>query len=111
MNPILIAMIMKWLRGGFIVALALAILPADASVARSRVQKRLFAATHLCPSTHRYGLPCPGNVIDHTDPLACGGPDLASNMQYQSVAAGKLKDTWERKNCKGGKRITLGAKA
>lgn len=111
MNPIFFAMVMKWLRGGFVVALALAILPAEASAARSQAQKRLFAATHLCPNGKHLGLPCAGHVVDHIAPLACGGPDLASNMQYQTIAAGKLKDTWERKNCKGGKRITLGAKA
>ena len=99
MSPIFIAMFWKWMRGGFVVALAMAIPPSDASVARSRAQKRLFAATHLCPSSHRYGLPCPGNVIDHIDPLACGGPDLASNMQYQTLAEGLAKDKVERIGC------------
>ena len=30
-------------------------------------------------------------------PLACGGPDSASNLQWQTVAAAKAKDRWERK--------------
>lgn len=41
----------------------------------------------------------PGYVIDHIVPLACGGADTPSNMQWQTIAAGKAKDKWERKNC------------
>jgi hypothetical protein len=42
----------------------------------------------------------PGYVIDHIVPLACGGADAPSNMQWQTVAAAKAKDKWERKGCK-----------
>jgi hypothetical protein len=38
-------------------------------------------------------------VIDHIVPLACGGTDDTSNMQWQTVAAGKAKDKIERKGC------------
>jgi hypothetical protein len=41
----------------------------------------------------------PGYVIDHIVPLACGGADAPSNMQWQTVAAAKAKDKWERKGC------------
>jgi hypothetical protein len=41
----------------------------------------------------------PGYVIDHVVPLACGGADAPSNMQWQTVAAAKAKDKWERKGC------------
>lgn len=41
----------------------------------------------------------PGYVIDHVVPLACGGADAPSNMQWQPVAAAKAKDKWERKRC------------
>lgn len=56
---------------------------------------------HPCPSTGkakvRYG--CKGYVIDHLDPLACGGEGKAYKMQWQSKEEAKLKDKWERKNC------------
>jgi len=42
----------------------------------------------------------PGYVVDHMKPLACGGADDPSNMQWQTKAEGKAKDKWERKGCK-----------
>jgi hypothetical protein len=36
-------------------------------------------------------------VIDHVQPLASGGADSPSNMQWQTTAAAKEKDKWERK--------------
>ena len=68
-------------------------------IARSRTELARFKRMHPCPST---GLPygaCPGYVIDHRVPLACGGPDAVRNMQYQTIADGKAKDRWERKAC------------
>jgi hypothetical protein len=41
----------------------------------------------------------PGYVVDHIIPLACGGPDMPTNMQWQTIAQGKLKDKSERKDC------------
>jgi hypothetical protein len=41
----------------------------------------------------------PGYVVDHIIPLACGGPDMPTNMQWSTIAEGKAKDKWERKNC------------
>ena len=38
----------------------------------------------------------PGYVIDHVIPLASGGADSPSNMQWQSKAEAKAKDKWER---------------
>lgn len=40
-----------------------------------------------------------GYVVDHVTPLACGGTDAPSNMQWQTAADGKAKDKWERKGC------------
>jgi hypothetical protein len=39
----------------------------------------------------------PGYVIDHVVPLAKGGADAPSNMQWQTKADAKAKDKWERK--------------
>jgi hypothetical protein len=48
---------------------------------------------------HRHGWP--GHVVDHKIPLACGGADAPSNMQWQTVAEAKAKDKWERNGCRG----------
>ena len=40
-----------------------------------------------------------GYVVDHVDPLECGGADAPSNMQWQTVAEAKIKDRTER-NCR-----------
>ncbi len=42
----------------------------------------------------------PGYVVDHIVPLACGGADSPSNMQWQTKAEAKAKDRVERKGCK-----------
>lgn len=67
---------------------------------RSAAQVAAFKRHNPCPST---GLPrgsCPGYVVDHIEPLACGGPDHPTNMQWQTVADAKAKDRWERKTCR-----------
>jgi hypothetical protein len=37
----------------------------------------------------------PGYVIDHIVPLKRGGPDVPSNMQWQTEAEARAKDKWE----------------
>jgi len=41
-------------------------------------------------SVHPHGWP--GHVADHIVPLACGGADAPSNMQWQTTEEGKAKD-------------------
>jgi hypothetical protein len=60
---------------------------------RSPEEKRRFEAM----TGHPHGWP--GHVVDHIIPLACGGADAPSNMQWQTIAEGKAKDKWERKGC------------
>ena len=40
-----------------------------------------------------------GYLVDHIIPLECGGADVPSNMQWQTVQAAKMKDRTER-NCR-----------
>lgn len=62
---------------------------------------RQFQRENPCPSTHKTYGACPGYVKDHIKPLACGGRDHPSNMQWQTVADAKVKDAWELKACRG----------
>ena len=66
---------------------------------RSLEVKHELQREHPCPSTGRPTGACPGYVKDHIVPLACGGPDAVSNLQWQTVAEAKAKDKWERKSC------------
>jgi len=43
--------------------------------------------------------PCPGYVKDHVLPLACGGSDAVSNLQWQTIRDAKAKDKWETRGC------------
>ncbi|HYU54294.1 MAG TPA: HNH endonuclease signature motif containing protein [Gemmatimonadaceae bacterium] len=40
-----------------------------------------------------------GYVVDHVVPLCAGGADAPSNMQWQTVEEGKVKDRQERATC------------
>ena len=72
---------------------------ANAEAHRSQKAKTIFKYTHPCPSTGRNKGSCPNYIIDHIKPLACGGPDEPSNMQWQTKADAKAKDKWELKGC------------
>jgi len=71
----------------------------SASEYRSQSVKHEFQRLHPCPSTGRTTGACPGYVKDHIVALDCGGPDIVANLQWQTVAAAKAKDRWERKGC------------
>jgi len=62
-------------------------------IARSESAKRTFMRQTRYPNGR------PGYVVDHVRPLACGGADAPSNMQWQTTAAAKAKDRVERKGC------------
>jgi hypothetical protein len=76
-------------------------LPISASAKQPRLAsvKREFQLTHPCPANGRTSGPCPGYIKDHVKPLACGGPDAPSNMQWQTKADAKAKDRWGTKGC------------
>lgn len=66
-------------------------------IKRSEAAKDAFKRQHPCPATGKSNGACPGYVIDHVKPLAKGGADVPSNMQWQTQSAAKAKDKWERK--------------
>jgi hypothetical protein len=73
---------------------------ADAATLRSSSAKAEFKREHPCPTTGARSGACGGYVIDHIVPLACGGADALSNMQWQTIAEAKAKDRWERNGCR-----------
>ena len=85
-----------------VAALALLALIGCASQAapRSAAAKAEFQRQQPCPTTGQRRGKCPGHVIDHITPLCAGGPDAASNMQWQTVADAKAKDRDERRMCR-----------
>lgn len=64
-------------------------------IKRSKAAKSAFERQFPCPSTGRTHGACPGYIVDHIDPLECGGADAPSNMQWQTVADAKTKDKTE----------------
>lgn len=79
-------------------ALALSIGLADAAE-RSASAKSEFKRENPCPSTGRSSGGCSGYQIDHRKPLAAGGSDHESNMQWLSVEDHKAKTKGERQTC------------
>ncbi len=73
---------------------------AHGRIKRSEQAKNAFKMIYPCPATGQRTGSCNGYVIDHIQALACGGADHPSNMQWQTVAAAKAKDVWERKDCR-----------
>jgi len=71
----------------------------EARIKRSSAAISAFKHSHPCPSTGAARGRCPGWIIDHVAPLACGGDDTPSNMQWQTIDDAKAKDKWERRGC------------
>ena len=67
---------------------------------RSAAARRAFKHDNPCPATGNSTGPCPGYIIDHVMPLACGGEDAPENMQWQTREEAREKDKTERKNCR-----------
>lgn len=76
---------------------------ADSITRRSMAAKLAFARGTVCPSTSLHRISCPGYVIDHITPLCLGGPDKASNMQWQEYKESLIKDARERRMCAAAK--------
>ena len=83
----------------FLLLLALITNDVNAEYHRSQKAKTIFKYSHPCPATNRNKGSCPGYIIDHIKPLACGGADEPNNMQWQTKAEATAKDKCERKGC------------
>lgn len=74
---------------------------ADGSIYRSAEVIAAFKQEHPCPVNGKRSGSCPGWAIDHVIPLACGGCDAVSNMQWLPnglKSAAKIgKDRFERR--------------
>jgi hypothetical protein len=66
---------------------------------RSASVEHEFQLTHPSPATGLTSGLCPGWVKDYIVPLACGGLDEISNLQWQTIRDAKAKDKWETKGC------------
>jgi hypothetical protein len=71
----------------------------DAKQTRDSKQVAAFKRENPCPANGKRRGPCPDHVVDHIIPLCASGPDLPSNMQWQTRAAAKLKDREEKQQC------------
>jgi hypothetical protein len=65
----------------------------NGKIKRSAAAKEVFERETGYPHGRK------GLVVDHIVPLACGGADAPSNMQWQTVAEAKAKDKAERIGC------------
>jgi|SRR6185369_8616974 len=76
--------------------------PHCTEVKRSMKVLREFQLVHPCPSTGLTHGKCPGYVKDHVVPLCLTGKegDVVSNLQWQTVKDAKVKDRWEREQCR-----------
>jgi len=70
---------------------------ADGDIIRSSAITRAFKKLHPCPSTHLTFGPCPGWIMDHPKPLACGYCDSVDNMQWLPYEMWLAKSKWELK--------------
>jgi hypothetical protein len=70
-----------------------AVRDAHGRIARSAAARKTFMMQTGYPKGR------PGYIVDHALPLECGGADVPSNMQWQTVQEAKIKDRTER-NCR-----------
>lgn len=74
---------------------------ADGTIKRDPKVVAAFKLLHPEPPADLLGPPCDVWEVDHIIPLACGGADVVSNLQYLPTCLKRTKkygkDRWERK--------------
>lgn len=73
----------------------------DGTIARNRSVIERFRKRFPCPTGAKHNESCEGWAVDHVIPLACGGRDIVSNLQWlpdeiKSTDNPNAKDRWER---------------
>ena len=96
----------------FVVSITLAFfaafaVPVHAADTRSFRAEVLFRLQNPCPATGESRGECKGYVIDRIIPVACGGAEDPSNMQWQTLAQAREKDRWEKIGCRPGRKLVL----
>jgi hypothetical protein len=81
--------------------------PCAAADSRGFRAEVMFRLENPCPTTGETRGECKGYVIDRVIPLACGGAEEPSNMQWQTLAQAREKNRWEKIGCKPGRRLVL----
>ena len=66
------------------------------TIQRSSAVRNAFRKAHPCPVTGQIAGACPGWEINHVIPLACGGCDAVSNMDWMPVEIKTCKNWWCR---------------
>ena len=69
---------------------------ADGSIKRSTAVLNAFKRAHPCPATGLTTGACPGWAANHTIPLACGGCDSVSNLDWMPAQIKSCKEPWCR---------------
>jgi hypothetical protein len=82
-------------------------LAAAAAAPNMSAAEAQFRATKPCPATGLARGPCKGYVVDRIVPPICGGAETPANMQWQTLAAAREKNKWERIGCRPGRRLVL----
>lgn len=67
---------------------------ADGTINRQPIVIKAFRKIHPCPSTGLTTGACSGWAINHVIPLACGGRDAVSNMQWLPNNIKSCKDIY-----------------
>ena len=81
--------------------------PSYAADSRSFRAEVFFRLENPCPATGQTHGECKGYVIDRIIPVACGGVEESSNMQWQTLAQAREKDRWEKIGCRRGRKLVL----
>ena len=80
---------------------------AAAASGRPSTAEIYFRLGNPCPANGSTSGPCKGYVIDRVIPVACGGAEDPSNMQWQTIAQAREKDRWEKIGCRPGRKLVL----